>query len=288
MKRSCYVSCYFIALMALSSSAHADSFSFAVAGRTIRIEAPRHCRAASCVSLSIPGIYRSKRWQDRDDEVAAAPAPPSVNPPARAVAPVAAPAAPASQPPVQAVALAPPPPAPPPVPAQIIVLPAPLPNVEPVKTMPVESPPVLAPAPIPVPTPPITEVAQQTEDEPADTPIGDWQIEANKGTVRIERCGEAMCGYVLALTPNAKGDTILVNMKPSANTVKSSMVWSGNIYSRSSGDIYHARMSMKGTNTLRVEACALGRFFCSGNDWTRIVARPDKLMTSQISPRPPS
>ena len=143
MKRSCYVSCYFIALMALSSSAHADSFSFAVAGRTIRIEAPRHCRAASCVSLSIPGIYRSKRWQDRDDEVAAAPAPPSVNPPARAVAPVAAPAAPASQPPVQAVALAPPPPAPPPVPAQIIVLPAPLPNVEPVKTMPVESPPVL-------------------------------------------------------------------------------------------------------------------------------------------------
>jgi uncharacterized protein (DUF2147 family) len=287
--------CYFVALIALSSSAHADSFSFAVAGRSIRIEASRHCRAASCVAVSIPGIYRSKRWHDRDDEVAAAPAP--ANPPARAVVPVVAPAAPASQPPVQPVASAPPPPAPPPVPvppfastttAQIIVLPAPPPKLEPIKATPVEAPPVVAPAPIPVPTPPIAEVAQQTEDEPADTPIGDWQTEGNKGTVRIERCGEAMCGYVLALTPNAKGDTVLINMKPSTNIVKSDTVWSGNIYSRSSGDIYHATMTLKGTNTLRVQACALGRFFCSGNDWTRIVTNPDKLITSQISPRPPS
>jgi len=40
---------------------------------------------------------------------------------------------------------------------------------------PVEAPPVVAPAPIPVPKPGIAEVAQQTQDEPADTPIGDWQ-----------------------------------------------------------------------------------------------------------------
>jgi len=290
--------CHFIALIALSSPAHADSFSFAVAGRSIRIDKPRHCHAASCVSVSIPGIYSSERWRDRDDEVAAAPAPAPVNPPARAIVPVAAPAAPAS--PVQPAASAPPPPAPPPpIPplasttAQIIVLPAPPPKVEPVKTTPVEAPPVeappvVAPAPIPVPKPGIAEVAQQTQDEPADTPIGDWQTEGNKGAVRIERCGEAMCGYVLALTPNAKGDTVLINMKPNADTVKSGTVWSGNIYSRSSGGIYHATMTLKATNTLRVEACALGRFFCSGNDWTRSIAKPDKLITSQMSPRPTS
>jgi len=279
---------HFIALIALSSPAHADSFSFAVAGRSIRIESPRHCHAASCVSVSIPGIYRSKRWRDRDDEGEVAPAPAPVSASARGIVPVAAPAAPASQSPVQPAALAPPPPAPPPAPAPITVLAAPLPNVEPLKTIPVEAPPVVASAPIPVPAPPIAEVAQQTEHEPADTPIGDWQTEGNKGTVRIERCGEAMCGYVLALTPNAKGDTVLINMKPNANTVKSSTVWSGNIYSRSSGGIYHATMTLKATNTLRVEACALGRFFCSGNDWTRSIAKPDKLITSQMSPRPTS
>src|SRR5260370_35563402 len=85
---------FFIALLALSSSAHAgDSFSFVVAGHRIRIEAPPHCRFSSCASVSIPGIYRSNRWRDRDDEVAAASAQAPANPSARAVAPLAPPPA---------------------------------------------------------------------------------------------------------------------------------------------------------------------------------------------------
>jgi hypothetical protein len=39
-------------------------------------------------------------------------------------------------------------------------------------------------------------------------------------------------------------------------------------------------MSMKGINTLRVEACALGRFYCSGNNWSRITRHADSLLTS--------
>jgi Uncharacterized protein conserved in bacteria (DUF2147) len=284
--------CVFLALMALSSSAYAgDSYSFVVAGHRIHIEAPRHCRSASCVSVSIPGIYRSKSWRDRDDEVAASPPPAPVNPPASATPPVAQVAAPVSPPPIQPVASvpppAPPPPAPPPVPAAVsttqTIAPPPPPKVEPVTTT--EPPPVVVPKPIPVPVPvpEITKVSQETEDVPADKPLGDWQTEGNTGTVRIERCGHAMCGYILNLTPNGKGDTILINMKP-----KSDAVWSGNIYSRSSGNTYYATMTMKGINTLRVEACALGRFFCSGNDWTRI-GRAPKLMTSEeTSSRPPS
>jgi uncharacterized protein (DUF2147 family) len=285
--------CYFIALMALSPSAYAgDSYSFVVAGHRIHIEAPRHCRSASCVSVSIPGIYRSSRWRDRDDEVAASPQPAPVNPPVSATPPVAQVAVPASPPPVQPVASvpppAPPPAPPPPVPAAPVsttqtIAPPPPPKVEPVKTT--EPPPVVAPKPIPVPVavPEITKVSSEAEDEPADRPIGDWQTEGNTGTVRIERCGQAMCGYILSLTPNAKGDTILINMKP-----KSEAVWSGNIYSRPSGNTYYATMTMKGINTLRVEACALGRFFCSGNDWTRI-GRARKLITyDETSSRPPS
>jgi hypothetical protein len=37
---------------------------------------------------------------------------------------------------------------------------------------------------------------------------------------------------------------------------------------------------MKGPQTLQVEACALGRFYCSGNYWSRIEARPDRLISS--------
>jgi uncharacterized protein (DUF2147 family) len=319
--------CYFVALMALSSSAQAgDSFSFVFAGHRIWIEAPRHCRSASCVSVSIPGIYRSGRRSDRDDDVAAAPEPAPVNPPARAATSAPAVAAQPSQPPVQPAPLqpvaaapaplAPPPPAPPPLPvpqlasttAKIVVLlappplpapiaattqpavPPPPPKVEPVKTAPAAAPPVVVPKPIPVPTPvpQISKVSQETKDEPADTPLGDWQTEGNKGAVRVERCGQAMCGYILNLASNAKGDTILINMKPKSKTAKSGMVWSGNIYSRSSGATYYATMTMNGENTLRVEACALGRFFCSGNDWTRM-EKASRMMTYQeTSSRPPS
>lgn len=330
--------CYFIALMALSSSAQAsDSVSFVVAGHRISIEAPRHCRSASCVSVSIPGIYRSDRRSDRDDDVAAAPEPAPANPPARAATCAPAVAAPASQPParpallqpapvqaapLQPVAAAPPPPAQPPLPAppplavpqlasttaKIVVLPAPPPlpapvaatsgpavpppppKVEPVKTIPAEAPPVVAPKPVPVPTPvpQISKVSRQTEDEPADTPLGDWQTEGSKGAVRVERCGQAMCGYLLNLASNAKGDTILINMKPKSKTAKSDMAWSGTIYSRSSGATYYATMTMKGENTLRVEACALGRFFCSGNDWTRIEKASRMTTYQETSSRPPS
>ena len=39
--------------------------------------------------------------------------------------------------------------------------------------------------------------------------------------------------------------------------------------------------AMKGSNTLRVEACAFGRFYCYGNNWTRITRRADSLITSR-------
>lgn len=327
MKRFCSL----LALMALSSSAHAGSYSFVVAGRTIHIEAPRRCRSASCVSVSIPGLLRSKRSRGRDDEVAAAPQPQPgpANPPSRAVVPVAGVAAPPSPPPVQPIASAPPSPPPAPAPqltgttAKIVVLPPPLPSpspplaapaanapqnvvpppppkIEPVKTTraeplpPVVPKPASVPLPVAVPAPQIAEVSRETADERADTPLGDWQTEGNKGTVRIERCGQAMCGYLLNANSNAKndikndvkrdgkGDTILINMKR-----KSDRLWSGNIYSRSSGHTYYATMTMKRSDTLRVEACGLGRFFCSGNDWTRI-ENYSKLVTSRPTSRPPS
>jgi uncharacterized protein (DUF2147 family) len=73
-------------------------------------------------------------------------------------------------------------------------------------------------------------------------------------------------------------------MKP-----KSADVWSGNVYSRASGATYYGTMTMKGANSLRVEACVLGRFFCSGNLWSRIVTRPQELITSsQAAPEPRS
>jgi len=105
MKRFCYL----VVLMMVSPSAYAgESLSFVVGGHRIHIEAPRNCRSASCVSVSIPGIY--SRSRDREEDVDAAPDTAPAKPLAAAPAPVAAPpvAPPAIRPAVQAVASAPP------------------------------------------------------------------------------------------------------------------------------------------------------------------------------------
>jgi uncharacterized protein (DUF2147 family) len=147
--------------------------------------------------------------------------------------------------------------------------------------------PQTAPAEKPVeavqPAPQVERASHQAEEEPpSDSPIGDWQTEG-KGTVRIAKCGNALCGYVL-ISSNEKGEAILINMKP-----KTERRWTGGVYSQESGETYFGTMSMKGINTLRVEACALGRFYCSGNNWSRITRRADGLVTSwQVRAEPRS
>ena len=105
------------------------------------------------------------------------------------------------------------------------------------------------------------------------SPIGDWQTEA-RGTVRIARCGDALCGHALG-SSSEKGEAILINMK-----AKGGRQWSGSVYSQGSGDTYYGTMAMKGTDTLRVEACALYHFYCSGNNWSRISRRADSPATT--------
>jgi hypothetical protein len=292
---------YLVVLMALSSSAQADnSFSFVVAGHRIAIEAPRDCNSPSCVSVSIPGFFETGGGRVRDDDLddtsdtsdAAAPAKPSAGAKQQVSTPPIV--QPASKPAIEPVASAPPPPV-----AGATATAAPeIAAAPPSKILPAnaQQPKPLQPKPLPVssslpakssvdkptqvvppaPAPHPVQVLQETDDDPSDAPLGDWQTEGNKGSVRIERCGSALCGYVLNPSSNANGETVLINMKP-----KTASEWSGNIYSRDSGSTYYATIAMKGPDSLQVEACALGRVFCSGNVWSRIAARPAKLVTTR-------
>jgi len=281
MKRFCFLA----VLMALSSSAHAGrSISFSVGSHRVHIESSRHCHSVSCARMSISRNLDWRRKRDRYDDardtaVPAKPVPPA--PPApQTVSPPAPPAPPATTAPAKTIVAAPPPavyttaasrsqpvaaPSPPPPPApppvQQVSIPAPPP------------PPVAKPVETAQPAPEVERVSHQAEEEPSDSPIGDWQTEG-KGTVRIAKCGNAVCGYVLGPS-NEKGEAILINMKP-----KTERQWTGGVYSQDSGETYYGTMSMKGINTLRVEACALGRFYCSGNNWNRITRRADSLVTS--------
>jgi uncharacterized protein (DUF2147 family) len=277
MKRLCCL----VALMAMSSSAHADSFSFVLGGYRIRIEASRHCGSLSCAYFSIPGIYQtghssSKARQETSRQEAATPALANAAPlsaPASPKAPVAPvqPAVPASTttgPAASSAADALPEPAPKQETrsAQSVV-----PSVEEAALEPVS---VAKQLPAP-PAPDPLKSAEQTQRQP-DTPLGDWRTESSKGAVRIERCGQGLCGYVLDPATDTIGITVLINMRPSTDTS-----WSGSIFSRSSGTTYNATMTMSGPNILRVEACAIWHYFCSSNSWTRMPVEHDKLITSR-------
>jgi Uncharacterized protein conserved in bacteria (DUF2147) len=288
---------YLAMLMVLSSSAYAgNSYSFVIRGHRISIDAPRHCRSLSCVS-----VHETRRGRDRYDDLdgapdaasakplAAAPAQAQVSPPAQAPAqpltraPVQLAASPsippASKPSIQPVVCASPQPATVGLSASATkeVAAPPLPKIQPSAIQ------AEIPAPAPAPAPPVLKISRDAEDEPEQTPLGDWQTEGSKGLVRIEQCGRALCGYILNPSSNAVGETVLINMKP-----KAASQWSGNIFSRDSGNTYYATMKMKGPNSLRVEACALGSFFCTGNVWSRIAGPSEQLMSSgRVSSTPP-
>jgi uncharacterized protein (DUF2147 family) len=290
MKRLCAL----VVLMVASSSADAGTISFSVGGHRVRIEAPRGCHSSSCASVSIPGVYESRRKRDDDTRNAASPPPAPIAPPAQAAPPPAP-----LPPPVQQSA----PPPPKPVVASVPA-PAPLAVYKPaaVATQEVAAPPALPPVPQVQPasvTQPCTappsekpQVGFSTASEPAvlnvthqedpDSPVGDWQTEG-KGAVRISECGRALCGYAIKEGDAEKGEAILINMKSKSDTQ-----WSGSVYSKDSGDTYYGTMRLRGPNTLRVEACAFSRFYCNGNNWTRITT-PQPMMTSrQIAQEPRS
>jgi hypothetical protein len=267
-----------IALMAIAPAAEAGSYAFSIGGHRFQVESPRNCRSASCVSVSSNRSFRPEVDTTRAPPQPVYPVTPVRPAQAIVVAPASAPATPVlasttSQPVVlpQAPTLAAP------TLASPISNPprVELPRIDPPKTVALDPP--RMEAPVVAPRPEInqtTTIAQRSDDEPAYLPLGEWESAGAKGTVRIERCGPALCGYALT-EASSRGESVLVNMKP-----KTHDVWTGNIYSRSSGSTYYATMTLKNSGKLHVEACALGHFWCSGNDWTRAEERPEKLITT--------
>ena len=230
-----------LALLMTSTAAHAgNSVSFEIDGKKIHIEAPKNCDQLSCIKISGQGLsginlkgFKGFKSNDDDDTTNNSPAP--------APAPVQA-----ATPPVPAPVVNSAPPAPT---TMATSTPAPVVNeVAPVIPAPV----AVAPAPQPAPG------AAAPASAPT-TPLGIWATEENKGNVRIEQCGQNLCGYAVNT-----GERILINMRPSDSK------WTGQIHDPDSGRNYDSTIAMKGTNILKVQGCAFGGLFCGGQTWKRI------------------
>jgi len=271
----------------LASTAAQAQYTFDYGGRTIRIDPDRG-------TVSIPGVYdntgqgktkKAKKNDAKPDQQAPqqakvdpqpAPAPaPAAVPPASEQAPAPAAAAPPSAPPAPASTTtannAPadtavlPPPAPPPAPAaaEQQVAPAVTPPAPTVAAAPpAPSPP---PAPAPVQSAAVSPAPAAAAARDLNSPLGVWLTEEKEGKVRIEQCGNNLCGYSVDSKSNQNGEQVLINMKPTKD-----QKWSGRILDPNNGSTYDSTIALKGTDRLRVQGCAFGGMFCGGQTWTRV------------------
>jgi uncharacterized protein (DUF2147 family) len=237
--------CLLAALLMASTAAHAgDTIAFQIGGHKIRIEAPKNCDKLSCLQISAPSLsgsdlsLKSFKSSRGDDEVAS-----------RADQPAQKPAAPAPQPPVAAASGAP---SASKQDASTTSAPVVSESITSVAS-------VASPAASEEPAIPKETAVAAAPVQPATTPLGVWNTEKNAGMVRIEQCGQNLCGYAV---PN--GEKILVNMKPSGTK------WTGRIHDPDSGKVYDSSIAMKGPNTLRVQGCVFGGIFCGGQTWNRV------------------
>lgn len=95
-------------------------------------------------------------------------------------------------------------------------------------------------------------------------PVGLWMTEKSEGKVRIEQCGQNLCGWAVEERTGANGKQVLIDMKSTRENL-----WNGKINDVRSGGVYVSKMSLHGPNSLRVEGCAMGGMLCGGQTWTR-------------------
>ncbi len=246
---------FFLASSAVAQAG--NSISFQIEGQRIRIETPRNCASLDCVTIVAPGLSNKPirlnninlnglgGSKDDDDttpapSTTAQPAPAPVQQQPVQQAPVQA-TAPAAAAPATTVAAAP------------AIVPDSTTQAGPVAApVPASAPVAVAPAPAPAPV-------AAAPVQMANSPIGVWATEENKGNVRVEQCGANLCGYA-----EKTNERILINMKPDGAK------WSGRIHDPDSGRNYDSTIAMKGPNAMRVQGCAFGGMFCGGQTWKRI------------------
>ncbi|HKH81528.1 MAG TPA: DUF2147 domain-containing protein [Methylovirgula sp.] len=112
-------------------------------------------------------------------------------------------------------------------------------------------------------------------------PVGEWRVADGTATVRIHRCGAALCGNI-ATTASAPGKDdrnpdprkrnrsvlgmeILINMRPAGANL-----WSGTSYDAVDGQYYATQISLEGDSSLKIQGCAPGGGTCGTETWTRV------------------
>jgi uncharacterized protein (DUF2147 family) len=122
----------------------------------------------------------------------------------------------------------------------------------------------------------------------AGDPAGKWLTQEGRAKVAIGRCGDALCGTIVALKEPNDPDTakprtdknnpdaalsarpligvqIVFDMKPNGTPD----AWAGKVYNAEDGKTYTGSLTLTGADSLELKGCALAGLICKGQIWTR-------------------
>ncbi len=121
----------------------------------------------------------------------------------------------------------------------------------------------------------------------AGDPTGTWHTKGHLAQVLIAKCGQDLCGSIVALkdpidpatgkpqTDTENEDSTKRNRPVMGLQIVSGMKshgankWSGQIYSPEDGKAVNGNLILNDPNTLEVEGCIMGGLLCRSEIWTR-------------------
>lgn len=99
-------------------------------------------------------------------------------------------------------------------------------------------------------------------------PKGTWLVAERDARVRIDSCGDALCGWIAWMKGPAAfakvGQRVLWDMRADADGV-----WKGKAFDPRDGNTYSGKLTMSGGDSLTVTGCVLGGLICRTQSWAR-------------------
>ncbi len=100
----------------------------------------------------------------------------------------------------------------------------------------------------------------------AASPNGTWKRPSTGATYKVFGCKG---GIGLKVLSHPKKQWVGKTLSCGAKKVKGNQ-WKGNLRSTDDGKVYTGYMTLKSSNTLRLEGCGLGGLICKGENMKRI------------------
>jgi uncharacterized protein (DUF2147 family) len=115
----------------------------------------------------------------------------------------------------------------------------------------------------------LTVLLLSTGSSLADNILGTWSRDNGAVHVKFDRCGDAICGNIAWLKPDADtkakvGQRLFFDMHPDGASS-----WIGKAVNPDNGSIYSGKMSLEGS-TLNTSGCIIGGLICKSANWRRV------------------